>query len=134
MQDRERNKNIAFYPYNAKSRNRNDYYIGQNVIVAPGVKIGKNVKIQNNVSVYSGVILEDNVSCGPSVVFANAANTRSHTHKKYEFKCTRVIKGATVDANATIVCKSTIGRYVFIEASTLVTKDVPSHAIILNEY
>ena len=117
-----------------------DCNIGQNVTVDSGVKIGNNVKIQNNVSIYSGVILEDDVSCGPSVVFASATNppgqavrtgTGSHTHKKHEFKSTRIKKGATIDANATIVCGSTIGNHAFIEAGTVVTKDVPGHALVL---
>ena len=108
-----------------------DCNIGQNVTVDSGVKIGNNVKIQNNVSIYSGVILEDDVSCGPSVVFAGATNTGRHTHKKHELKGTRIKKGATIDANATIVCGSTIGSHAFIEAGTVVTKDVPGHAIVL---
>ncbi len=108
-----------------------DCNIGQNVTVASGVKIGNNVKIQNNVSIYSGVTLEDDVSCGPSVVFASATNTSSHTHKKHEFKSTRIKKGATIDANATIVYGSTIGSHAFIKAGTVVTKDVPGHALVL---
>jgi UDP-2-acetamido-3-amino-2,3-dideoxy-glucuronate N-acetyltransferase len=109
----------------------NDCNIGQNVIIASCVKIGNNVKIKNNVSVYSGVTIEDDVSCGPSVVFANATNTRSHIHKKHEFKSTRVKKGATIDANATIVCGSTIGSHAFIEAGAVITKDVPNHSLVL---
>ncbi len=108
-----------------------DCNIGQNVIVASGVKIGNNVKIQNNVSVHSGVILEDDVFCGTSVVFANVIDLRSHTRKRHEFESTRVRKGATVAANATIVCGNTIGSYAFIEAGAVVTKDVPSHALVL---
>ena len=108
-----------------------DCNIGQNVVIAPGVTIGNNVKIQNNVSIYSGVILEDDVSCGPSVVFASVTNTGSHTHKKHEFKSTRIKKGATIDANATIVRGNTIGSHAFIEAGTVVTKDVPGHALVL---
>jgi UDP-2-acetamido-3-amino-2,3-dideoxy-glucuronate N-acetyltransferase len=105
--------------------------IGQNVIVASGVKIGNNVKIQNNVSVYSGVILEDDVFCGSSMVFTNVINPRSHISRKHEFKITRVERGATIDANATIVCGNTIGNHAFVGAGAVVTKDVPNHALVL---
>jgi len=105
--------------------------IGQNVVVSPGVEIGNNVKIQNNVSVYEGVILEDDVFCGPSMVFTNVINPRSHISRKHEFKQTIVRKGASIGANATIVCGNTIGRYAFIGAGAVVTKDVPDYALVV---
>lgn len=105
--------------------------IGQNVVISPGVRIGDNVKIQNNVSVYEGVILEDDVFCGPSMVFTNVINPRSHIPRKHEFKNTLVKKGATIGANATILCGHTIGRYAFIGAGAVVSKDVPDHALML---
>ena len=105
--------------------------IGQNVVVSPGVKIGNNVKIQNNVSVYEGVTLEDDVFCGPCMVFTNVINPRSHISRKHEFKQTPVKKGATIGANATIVCGNTIGRYAFIGAGAVVTKDVPDYALVV---
>jgi len=105
--------------------------IGQNVVISPGVKIGNNVKIQNNVSVYSGVVLEDDVFCGPSMVFTNVINPRSHIPRKHEFRNTLVKKGATIGANSTIVCGNTIGTYAFIGAGAVVTKDVPNHALVL---
>lgn len=105
--------------------------IGQNVSIASGTTIGNNVKIQNNVSVYSGVILEDDVFCGPSMVFTNVINPRSHISRKSEFRITRVKKGATIGANATIICGNTIGSHSFIGAGAVVTKDVPDHALVL---
>ena len=105
--------------------------IGQNVVISPGVKIGNNVKIQNNVSVYEGVTLEDNVFCGPSIVFTNVINPRSHISRKHEFKQTIVKKGGSIGANATIVCGNTIGRYAFIGAGAVVTKDVPDYALVV---
>ena len=105
--------------------------IGQNVVISSGAKIGYNVKIQNNVSVYKGVTLEDDVFCGPSMVFTNVINPRSHIPRKHEFKETLVKKGATIGANATIICGNTIGKYAFIGAGAVVTKDVPDHAIML---
>ena len=105
--------------------------IGQNVSIAPGVVIGSNVKIQNNVSVYTGVIIEDDVFCGPSMVFTNVINPRSHISRKHEFKMTFVRKGATIGANATIVCGNTIGRHAFIGAGAVVTKDIPDHALVM---
>ena len=109
----------------------NSCNIGQNVVISPGVKIGNNVKIQNNVSVYSGVILEDDVFCGPSMVFTNVINPRSHISRKHEFQNTLVKKGATIGANSTVVCGNTIGTYAFIGAGAVVTKDVPNHALVL---
>ncbi len=105
--------------------------IGQNVVISPDVKIGNNVKIQNNVSVYSGVIIEDDVFCGPSMVFTNVINPRSHISRKDEFMITRVKNGATIGANSTIVCGNTIGSYAFIGAGAVVTKDIPNHALVL---
>ncbi len=105
--------------------------IGQNVFISPGTKIGNNVKIQNNVSVYEGVTLEDDVFCGPSMVFTNVINPRSHISRKHEYKKTVVRKGATIGAGATILCGHTIGRYAFIGAGAVVTKDVPDYALVL---
>ena len=105
--------------------------IGQNVVVSPHVVIGDNVKIQNNVSVYTGVILEDDVFCGPSMVFTNVVNPRSHVSRKDEYKTTLVKQGASLGANTTIVCGHTIGRFAFIGAGAVVTKDVPDYALIV---
>ena len=104
--------------------------IGQNVVVSPGCRIGNNVKIQNNVSVYTGVILEDDVFCGPSMVFTNVINPRSHVERKDEYKTTHVKRGAAIGANATIICGVTLGRYCFIGAGAVVTRDVPDFAIV----
>ncbi len=103
--------------------------IGQNVFIASKAVVGNNVKIQNNVSLYDEVILEDYVFCGPSCVFTNVFNPRSHIPRKKEFKKTVVKTGATIGANATIVCGVTIGRYAFIGAGSVVTKDVPDYAL-----
>jgi len=103
--------------------------IGQNVFVASGAEIGNNVKIQNNVSIYDKVKLEDYVFCGPSVVFTNVINPRSHISRKDEYRATLVKKGATLGANSTIVCGTTIGEYAFIGAGAVVTKDVPAYAL-----
>ena len=104
--------------------------IGQNVVVSPDVEIGNNVKIQNNVSVYTGCILEDDVFCGPSMVFTNVINPRSHVSRKDEYKTTRVRRGASIGANSTVVCGTTIGRYAFIGAGSVVTKDIPDYALV----
>jgi len=104
--------------------------IGQNVVVSPDVTIGNNVKIQNNVSVYTGCILEDDVFCGPSMVFTNVINPRSHVSRKSEYRRTLVRRGASIGANATIVCGSTLGEYSFIGAGAVVTKDVPAYALM----
>lgn len=104
--------------------------IGQNVVIGPNVRIGRNVKIQNNVSVYEGVTLEDDVFCGPSCVFTNVKNPRSAIPRKNEFQPTLVKKGASIGANATIICGNTIGEYAFIGAGSVVTKDVPDHALV----
>ena len=105
--------------------------LGQNVFIAAGVVIGDNVKIQNNVSVYEGVTLEDDVFCGPSMVFTNVVNPRSHVSRKHQYDTTLVRKGATLGANCTIVCGRTIGRYAFVGAGAVVTHDVPDFALVL---
>jgi UDP-2-acetamido-3-amino-2,3-dideoxy-glucuronate N-acetyltransferase len=105
--------------------------LGQNSFVAKDVVIGNNVKIQNNVSVYEGVVLEDDVFCGPSMVFTNVLNPRSRISRKHEFRPTLVRRGATIGANATVVCGHTIGRYAFIGAGAVVTQDVPDYALVL---
>jgi UDP-2-acetamido-3-amino-2,3-dideoxy-glucuronate N-acetyltransferase len=104
--------------------------IGQNVFIGSGVIIGNNIKVQNNVSIYDGVILEDDVFCGPSMVFTNVFNPRSFISRKKEFRKTVVGKGATIGANATIVCGYKVGRYAFIGAGSVVTKDVPDYALV----
>ena len=105
--------------------------IGQNVVISPQVVIGNNVKIQNNVSVYTGVVLEDDVFCGPSMVFTNVVNPRSHVSRKDEYRQTLVKRGASLGANSTIVCGYTIGAYAFIGAGAVVTKDVPDYALVV---
>jgi UDP-2-acetamido-3-amino-2,3-dideoxy-glucuronate N-acetyltransferase len=105
--------------------------LGQNVVVMNGTRIGDNVKIQNNVSVYEGVELEDDVFCGPSMVFTNVINPRSHVSRKNEYRRTLVKRGASIGANATVVCGSTLGRYAFIGAGAVVAKDVPAHALMV---
>lgn len=105
--------------------------IGQNVFVAPGVRVGSNVKIQNNVSLYEGVELEDDVFCGPSCVFTNVNNPRSQINRRGQYAKTLVKRGASIGANATIVCGTTIGRYAFVAAGAVVTKgDVPDYALM----
>ena len=104
--------------------------IGQNVVISPDVVIGKNVKIQNNVSIYTGCILEDDVFCGPSMVFTNVVNPRSHVIRRDEYKQTIVRRGASLGANCTIVCGITIGQYAFIGAGSVVTRDVPDYALL----
>ena len=105
--------------------------LGQNVVVMPGTRIGNNVKIQNNVSIYEGVTLEDDVFCGPSCVFTNVLNPRSHVSRKHEYQPTLVRRGATIGANATVVCGVTLGEYAFIGAGAVVTADVPPFALML---
>jgi UDP-2-acetamido-3-amino-2,3-dideoxy-glucuronate N-acetyltransferase len=104
--------------------------LGQNVVVMPGVIVGDNVKIQNNVSVYEGVELEDDVFCGPSMVFTNVFNPRSAVSRKDEYRRTLVKRGASIGANATIVCGATIGRFAFVGAGAVVTRDVPDYALM----
>ncbi len=105
--------------------------LGQNVVVMPGTRIGNHVKIQNNVSIYEGVTLEDDVFCGPSCVFTNVMNPRSHVSRKHEYRPTLVKRGATIGANATIVCGVTLGEYAFIGAGAVVTSDVPAYALMV---
>jgi UDP-2-acetamido-3-amino-2,3-dideoxy-glucuronate N-acetyltransferase len=108
-----------------------DCTIGQNVFVAAGVRIGDHCKIQNNVSLYTGVVLEDHVFCGPSMVFTNVVNPRSEVVRKDEYKPTLVKRGASIGANATIVCGVTIGTYAFVGAGAVVTHDVPDFALVV---
>lgn len=104
--------------------------IGQNVVISPEVILGNNVKIQNNVSIYTGVICEDDVFLGPSCVFTNVVNPRSAVNRKSEYLKTHIGKGATIGANATIICGHRIGRFAFIGAGAVVTKDVPDYALV----
>jgi UDP-2-acetamido-3-amino-2,3-dideoxy-glucuronate N-acetyltransferase len=108
-----------------------DCNIGQNVVISPGVVLGNKVKVQNNVSLYTGVICNDEVFIGPSVVFTNVINPRSAVSRKNEYQQTLVKKGATIGANATIICGHTIGDYAFIGAGAVVTKDVLPYALVV---
>jgi UDP-2-acetamido-3-amino-2,3-dideoxy-glucuronate N-acetyltransferase len=108
-----------------------DCSIGQNVVIGPRVAVGDNCKIQNNVSLYEGVTLENDVFCGPSCVFTNVINPRSAISRKSEFRPTVVRRGATIGANATIVCGHVVGSYAFIGAGAVVTKDVPDFALMV---
>jgi UDP-2-acetamido-3-amino-2,3-dideoxy-glucuronate N-acetyltransferase len=105
--------------------------IGQNVVISPEVVLGKNVKVQNNVSIYTGVICEDDVFLGPSMVFTNVINPRSAINRKNEYAKTVVKKGASIGANATIVCGHDIGQFAFIGAGAVVTKNVPDYALVM---
>lgn len=105
--------------------------IGQNVVISPSVVLGSNVKVQNNVSVYTGVTCEDDVFLGPSCVFTNVTNPRSAVNRKGQYVSTKVGKGATIGANATVVCGHDIGRYAFIGAGAVVTKDVKDYALVV---
>jgi UDP-2-acetamido-3-amino-2,3-dideoxy-glucuronate N-acetyltransferase len=105
--------------------------LGQNVVVMPRTRIGNNVKIQNNVSVYEGVELEDDVFCGPSCVFTNVINPRSHVSRKTEYLPTLVRRGATIGANATIICGSTLGAYSFVGAGAVVRGAIPDYALVV---
>ncbi|MEJ0055065.1 MAG: acyltransferase [Bacteroidota bacterium] len=105
--------------------------IGQNVVVSPDVILDDNVKVQNNVSLYTGVTCEEDVFIGPSVVFTNVSNPRSAVNRKSQYEKTLVKKGASIGANATIVCGNTIGRFAFIGAGAVVTKDVPDYALVV---
>ena len=104
--------------------------IGQNVMIASGVVLGKNVKVQNNVSIYEGVVCEDDVFLGPSMVFTNVINPRSAISRKHQFQKTLVRKGATIGANATVICGNEIGPYAFVGAGAVVTKTVPAYALV----
>jgi UDP-2-acetamido-3-amino-2,3-dideoxy-glucuronate N-acetyltransferase len=105
--------------------------LGQNVVVMGGTRIGNNVKVQNNVSIYEGVELEDDVFCGPSMVFTNVINPRSHVSRRHEYRRTLVQRGATIGANATIVCGVTLGAFAFVGAGSVVTHDVPAYALVV---
>jgi UDP-2-acetamido-3-amino-2,3-dideoxy-glucuronate N-acetyltransferase len=105
--------------------------IGQNVVVSPQVKLGKNVKVQNNISIYTGVICEDDVFLGPSMVFTNIINPRSAVNRKNQYIVTHVEKGATIGANSTIVCGNRIGRFSFIGAGAVITKEVRPYALVV---
>ena len=105
--------------------------IGQNVVISPKVILGKNVKVQNNVSIYEGVICEDDVFLGPSMVFTNVINPRSHVNRKNEYMKTVVRKGASIGANATVVCGYDIGEFAFIGAGAVVTRSVPAYALVV---
>jgi len=105
--------------------------LGQNVVVMPGTRLGNNVKVQNNVSIYEGVELEDDVFCGPSCVFTNVVNPRSHISRKTEYRPTLVRRGATIGANATILCGTTLGAWSFIGAGAVVRDDVPDYALMV---
>jgi UDP-2-acetamido-3-amino-2,3-dideoxy-glucuronate N-acetyltransferase len=105
--------------------------LGQNVVVMGGTRLGDNVKVQNNVSIYEGVELEDDVFCGPSMVFTNVVNPRSHVSRKHEYRRTLVRRGASIGANATIVCGVTLGEYAFVGAGAVVTRDVPSYGLVV---
>jgi len=104
--------------------------LGQNVVVMGGTLLHNNVKVQNNVSIYEGVELEDDVFCGPSMVFTNVVNPRSHVSRKTEYRRTLVRRGATIGANATVVCGVTLGEYAFVGAGAVVTRDVPAYALV----
>ena len=105
--------------------------LGQNVVVMNGTRVGNNVKIQNNVSIYEGVELEDDVFCGPSMVFTNVLNPRAHVSRRHEYRSTRVRRGATIGANATIVCGTTLGEYAFVGAGAVVATDVADYALMV---
>ena len=109
----------------------NNCNLGQNVVVSPNVILGNNVKVQNNVSIYTGVICEDDVFLGPSMVFTNVMNPRSAVNRKSEFQKTNVGKGASIGANATIICGNDIGEYAMIGAGSVVVKDVPDYALVI---
>jgi len=105
--------------------------LGQNVVVMPGTKLGNNVKVQNNVSIYEGVTLEDDVFCGPSMVFTNVLNPRSHVSRKNEYRATLVKRGTSIGANATVVCGVTLGEFAFVGAGAVITSDVPAYALMV---
>jgi UDP-2-acetamido-3-amino-2,3-dideoxy-glucuronate N-acetyltransferase len=105
--------------------------LGQNVVVMNGTRVGNNVKVQNNVSIYEGVELEDDVFCGPSMVFTNVLNPRAHVSRKHEYRKTLVRRGATIGANATIVCGTTLGEYAFVGAGAVIADDVQDYALMV---
>jgi UDP-2-acetamido-3-amino-2,3-dideoxy-glucuronate N-acetyltransferase len=105
--------------------------LGQNVMIGPGVQIGRNVKIQNNVSVYSGTVVEDDVFLGPSCVLTNVSNPRSQVARRNLYETTLIRRGASIGANATVVCGVTLGRYCFVAAGTVVTRDIPDYGLVV---
>ncbi|MDP6909707.1 MAG: acyltransferase [Flavobacteriales bacterium] len=105
--------------------------LGQNVVISPDVVLGSNVKVQNNVSIYTGVVCEDDVFLGPSLVFTNVVNPRSAINRRSEYENTAVGKGATIGANATVVCGNNIGKYAFVGAGAVVTKEIPPYALVV---
>ena len=105
--------------------------LGQNVVVMAGTRLGNNVKVQNNVSIYEGVTLEDDTFCGPSCVFTNVMNPRSHVSRRHEYRTTLVRRGASIGANATIICGVTLGQYSFIGAGAVIHRDVPAYALMV---
>ncbi|RVU42158.1 N-acetyltransferase [Lujinxingia sediminis] len=107
--------------------------LGQNVYVAPSAKIGDGVKIQNNVSIYDGVILDDDVFCGPSVVFTNVRHPRAHVSRRHAYQTTRICRGATLGANATVVCGVEVGEFAFVGAGAVVTADVAPYALVVGQ-
>jgi UDP-2-acetamido-3-amino-2,3-dideoxy-glucuronate N-acetyltransferase len=115
----------------AGSRIGENCNIGQNVVISPGVELGRNVKVQNNVSIYTGVVCEDDVFLGPSMVFTNVINPRSAVNRKNQYAKTVVRRGASIGANATIVCGHDIGEFAFIGAGAVVTKSVPAYALVM---
>ena len=122
---------MAFFSRHEGCRIGENCNIGQNVVISPDVVLGKGVKVQNNVSVYTGVICGDEVFLGPSCVFTNVINPRSAVNRKSQYASTRVGKGATIGANATIVCGHDIGEYAFVGAGAGVTKSVPAYALVV---
>lgn len=126
----ERSKIWHFVHVLADTEIGDDCSLGQNVMVGPNVRVGNGCKIQNNVAIYKGVTLEDDVFCGPSCVFTNVLTPRAHVQRKDEFKPTLVKRGATIGANATIVCGNTLGAYCMVAAGAVVTKDVPDYALV----
>jgi len=109
----------------------NNCSLGQNVMIGGKAILGNNVRVQNNVSIYDGVVCEDDVFVGPGAVFTNVINPRSHVSRKQEYKSTLVKKGATIGANATVICGNSIGEYAFIAAGAVVAKDVPAYALVM---
>ena len=125
-------QDLAFLPRHARrASSAQRCNLGQNVVVMPGTRLGNNVKVQNNVSIYEGVVLEDDVFCGPCCVFTNVINPRSHVSRKSEYQPTLVRRGASIGANATIVCGVTLGEYSFIGAGAVVRSDVPDYALMV---
>ena len=125
------NEDLAFQPHYEELHSWSKMQHRQNVVVSPDVVLGNNVKVQNNVSIYTGVTCEDDVFLGPSMVFTNVINPRSAVNRKSEYMKTHVGQGVSIGANATIVCGHDIGRFAFIGAGTVVTKEVPDYALVV---